>query len=272
MAYEMLTDDVPFTGETLGTVCVAILQGAFDPATQRRPALPPAVDEWFSRAFATEADDRFASARELAHTFRSAVLAQDIEDEDSRDSIQIPRVPTQVGLVRDSDWTQAPEDTQPKRDRDAAETISAPVALPEAIDSAPRAPALPGFGAASIDAPDVDDDLPPPPKRRFRALAFGGVITLGAAVGIFAMRGIDVASSATPPATIEAPVDEPRAIAPGQAPTPSATATPPELEASNDKAVPKQVAKPVAPPPSAQPPTTPAPPTKSTPSREDYGF
>jgi serine/threonine-protein kinase len=246
MAYEMLLDDVPFTGETIGTVCVAILQGVYEPATHRRPVLPPAVDDWFARALAPKAADRFATARELAHAFRTAVLAQDIEDEDSRDSMQSARVATQIGLV--GGHRGAP-------------------------GVAPRDP---------IDVVAVIDDAPPPAKRRFRALALGGVVMLGATAGLVAIRGIDVASSATPPVTIEIPRAGPPPIAatvPSQATAPPSgdTVAPPEPTAAKTSApVPADAGEPAAlpsiQPSSVAPPAKSAPAVKPPPSREDYGF
>lgn len=66
-AYYALTGDVPFTGETLGAICVAISHGSYRAPSQLRAELPPAVDAWFARAFAVDPLQRFGSAREMAN-------------------------------------------------------------------------------------------------------------------------------------------------------------------------------------------------------------
>ncbi len=66
-AYYALTGEPPFSGETLGAVCLAISNGRYKPPSQRQPGLTPAVDAWFARAFAVDPGQRFASAREMAN-------------------------------------------------------------------------------------------------------------------------------------------------------------------------------------------------------------
>ncbi|UQA57932.1 serine/threonine-protein kinase [Polyangium aurulentum] len=75
VAYRALTSQVPFQGETLGAVCIAIERGAFVPPSQRRPGLPPSLDPWFHRAFAREVDHRFQTAKEMAEAFVGAAQA-----------------------------------------------------------------------------------------------------------------------------------------------------------------------------------------------------
>ncbi len=67
--YRALTGAVPFQGETLGAVCIAIERATFVPVSQRRPDVSPAVDSWFSRALAREPIQRFQSAKEMAESF-----------------------------------------------------------------------------------------------------------------------------------------------------------------------------------------------------------
>src|SRR5690606_20735913 len=77
VAYEMLTGDVPFTGETIAMIYVAICQGNFVPPSVLRRGVPPEVDSWFERAFAANPGERFTNARELAGSFCTALLASD---------------------------------------------------------------------------------------------------------------------------------------------------------------------------------------------------
>jgi serine/threonine-protein kinase len=73
LLYLSLTGTLPFDGETIGAICVAIDRAEFVPVSRLRPDLPAALDGWFSRAFARKIDRRFASAREMSEGFLQAV-------------------------------------------------------------------------------------------------------------------------------------------------------------------------------------------------------
>jgi eukaryotic-like serine/threonine-protein kinase len=68
VVYVCLTGTLPFQGETMGALSIAMHRGEFTPPTQLRPGLPPAIDAWMRRAFDADLDRRFQSARELAQT------------------------------------------------------------------------------------------------------------------------------------------------------------------------------------------------------------
>ncbi len=72
VAYRCLTGDLPFEGESVGAVAIAIDKAAFEPVTEREPGLPKMLDEWFRRAFARSRSGRFHSAKELAVAFEAA--------------------------------------------------------------------------------------------------------------------------------------------------------------------------------------------------------
>lgn len=72
VTYAMLTGAVPFDGETIGALSIAIHGGQFEAPTKLREGLPSALDAWFARAFQQMPDDRFESAEELAITFADA--------------------------------------------------------------------------------------------------------------------------------------------------------------------------------------------------------
>ena len=72
VAYRCLTGELPFEGESVGAVAIAIDKAAFRPVTEREPALPKMLDEWFGRAFARARSARFGSAKELAVAFEAA--------------------------------------------------------------------------------------------------------------------------------------------------------------------------------------------------------
>ncbi len=67
---------LPFPGEDLGDVLVAICADPIPIASSVAPDLGPAVDAFFERALQRDADKRFQSAREMAEAF--AALAGDV--------------------------------------------------------------------------------------------------------------------------------------------------------------------------------------------------
>jgi serine/threonine-protein kinase len=73
VAYSTLTGQRPFSGSTLGELCVSIKRAEPVPPTHIRRDLPPGVDAWMARALAREPTDRFTSAREMAEELERAV-------------------------------------------------------------------------------------------------------------------------------------------------------------------------------------------------------
>ncbi|MBI2388369.1 MAG: serine/threonine protein kinase [Deltaproteobacteria bacterium] len=72
VAFEVLTGALPFPGDTIAAVTLSIFQAPRRKPSEAYPALGPAFDAWFERACATDPDDRFASAAELADAFVAA--------------------------------------------------------------------------------------------------------------------------------------------------------------------------------------------------------
>ena len=73
VAYEALTGELPVLGAQPDELIANLRARSFVPVHQRNPALPPALDAFFERAFASHVKDRYASARELAAAFERAV-------------------------------------------------------------------------------------------------------------------------------------------------------------------------------------------------------
>jgi serine/threonine protein kinase len=67
VAYHALTGIVPFEGETMAALCVAINAADYVPPTKRRPDLPSTIDEFIAKLLARNPDDRFQSAKEVSH-------------------------------------------------------------------------------------------------------------------------------------------------------------------------------------------------------------
>ena len=66
VAYEALTGKLPFQGETVAGLAIAVERGKYPPPTQVLPNLPKGIDGWFAKIFIREPESRFANARELA--------------------------------------------------------------------------------------------------------------------------------------------------------------------------------------------------------------
>lgn len=72
-AFEMITGKLPFDGESASHVLETIFFSPFPVASAIQPDIPPAFDEWFARACATDPAARFGSAAELAEALRRAL-------------------------------------------------------------------------------------------------------------------------------------------------------------------------------------------------------
>jgi len=81
VAFEALTGRVAFDGETVGAITLAV-HGAPPVPSRVLKSVSPEVDAWFARAFARAPEARFASAKELASSFRGAAR---LGPEDARD-------------------------------------------------------------------------------------------------------------------------------------------------------------------------------------------
>ena len=68
-AYEMLVGDIPFQGETLGSLIVSVTRGAFRPPSEAFAALGSEADAWFTRAFQLNPQARYSDVSELGSTF-----------------------------------------------------------------------------------------------------------------------------------------------------------------------------------------------------------
>jgi len=92
VAYFSLTGRVPFGGETIGSLSVAVHLGAFQPPSNLRPELSPAIDAWFVRMLKRDPNDRFDSAKEMADAFEAAAMARIPMPSMSAQGIHVPSV------------------------------------------------------------------------------------------------------------------------------------------------------------------------------------
>jgi len=257
-AYQALSGQVPFRGETVGSIWVKITTEDFEPVSSRRPHLPVAIDAWFRRALDKDPSRRFESANAMVEAFEAALEGEDISLDDadiSSDGVE-----------------QAPSSSE------LAETVQREQSDPPPVPAGEAPARSPGTlgGAANTLGSD------PPPMRANTALrvaVFGAVAGIGiAAVSIMwdtdEVVGTDPAATpsasalgrpaaattasgaapSAPDATARAEGSDPSSIA---APPASASAT---TLASASPTAPLQVA-PKQPPAGQAAPATPAPAT-----------
>jgi serine/threonine-protein kinase len=73
LVYLALLFELPFHGADLADVFTAIRRGQYRRPTLLRPELPPALDDFFARAFHPKRAERFLSATEMASAFNEAI-------------------------------------------------------------------------------------------------------------------------------------------------------------------------------------------------------
>jgi len=73
VAYHSLTGNLPFAGESVASLAVAIVQEEFRRPSELLPGLPKAVDAWMERALAKSPDHRYGSARALSEALSLAL-------------------------------------------------------------------------------------------------------------------------------------------------------------------------------------------------------
>ena len=77
--YELLVGVPPFYGETGPEIIAQVLQNNPQPATARRPDLPPAVDAVIGRCLRSKVEERFPNVADLAHALMPLAAEGDRE-------------------------------------------------------------------------------------------------------------------------------------------------------------------------------------------------
>jgi serine/threonine-protein kinase len=236
VAYHCLTGHVPFEGETLGGLCVAIEKGVFDPPSKANPALPPAVDAWCLRALHRDPASRFSSAREMADALAEAArlpagASGSLPASPSSSSSPAPSssaTPTPSPLLGPVEWQ--------------AKTMATP-------------PTATGKTMSNFGLPPVPTPVPTEPRASQRRAMVKGMV----AGGVLSLAAVFAAVSFTSRSTPKHPlVEPPNAPSLGAGGPDAATAAPPLSIAPNPTpAEVRSAAKPLA---AASPATTTAPP------------
>ncbi|XXT24042.1 protein kinase [Sorangium sp. So ce429] len=302
--YRCLTGRLPFPGEEIGEVFVAICTEDFPLPSSLAPELGPEVDRFFARALMRDPEHRFQSASELAEAFHAAIHVHHPPGAEIR--APQPSAPAEGALhpLAGHDGASGTAVASPG----AIETPPGTIRMaPGAIGMAPGAMAAgPGANAASPDAfastlrggaasaphrspgsggaeggsppfeatastlaPSGETLVLPPAgaRRRWVPLALGALaIALG--LGAYAVLRAPAPGDAPAPHLDQAASEPPAAAPPATAPVVTATEPLPAAShsASAAPAASSAPAAPAAAPASVDAPQRPSPPsTKGTP-------
>lgn len=251
--YRSLTGAVPFQGETLGAVCVAIERAYFTPVTQRRPEISPVLDGWFNRALARDPAHRFQSAKEMAEAFVAAAdNGAHTEAAFRRPQTSLPGYvpnPAAAAASPSNPWGTNPTNATVPVDAARASSMELPIpVMPSPAVSVPP-PAWQASGMAQQPVPhqtfpgsSVTHAERAGTSRRTLAVfvaASSGVVTLVLALAIvLVMRGGPTEQSAAASANAVSVASQVATAAPTQVTSPTApsssAATPVAVSSSAD--------------------------------------
>lgn len=158
VAYEMLTGQLPFAGESEREIAMQQSEGLVTRVTDIRPDLPGAVDEALAKAFAFDVATRYTKARDFGEAFSNAL-------------------------------TDRREPVQPVHAKAEAKAVPAPVAPAKSAEPVREAAPLPAVAKTIDETPVVPKKVAPMWTRRSpeppqvegsssRWLPFAGLITL----------------------------------------------------------------------------------------------
>ncbi len=268
VAYECLTGSRPFVGEGLGDVIGKVIYEAQPTPSKIATDLPPSFDEWWFRAVARDADDRFQSADELTEALALALRVNQTLSalrlsSPSLSGAAIPSALTPAGSTELPVIVSPPPMGQEER--------NAPTILDE--------PA-PSVADGQTGDPMMSTLAPVPAERRSHltgVIAGVGATVVVGAIGFtayLALRSTPTSEAAASPIgerslPVEEAEPEPTAAPEVDAPKPSASAKP---KAATPAAPPARVAPKPAPPPRKP---APRPPKEKKPVKEapiDFGI
>ena len=120
IVYETLTGMQPFQGGSFVAVGAAVLEGRYRPASELRPNLPAAIDDWFAKALCVDPGGRFQSAGEMVAAFPGQEGA--VVEEAGEVAVPSPRpaaavVPVAEATVGHAPLARRPEVRAPRRRR-----------------------------------------------------------------------------------------------------------------------------------------------------------
>ncbi len=203
VAIEAMTGKPPFDGDTLGALALAICSDSLPVPSAIDSTLPVGVDAWFARACARAPGERFASAKELADAFETAVGGREAIPYEGATSMRFGQT-----LIDAGPDLALGEPTQP---------ISPMVTLigtssPPGVSST--------LGAVSESEPSTE------PRRRRTHVVVGAAMGVAAIVGVVAIDASRSHAARAPRASAAAPEGAPASPPQPSANPPRATPSP----------------------------------------------
>ncbi len=176
IAYQMVTGCLPFEGETMTALSLAICNGQFPKPSERMPELASSIDAFFARALARDPERRFRTSPSFSDAFADACAGR-------------------VGAWAPPSWGGATRIPESEVDPNAKTRPS----LPTPGSSDPVTPSAPGpsaRGSAGLSAASLAGaatTLPGRPARgpwQRNAIPVAGVlVALSLTAGYFGLRG-----------------------------------------------------------------------------------
>ncbi|MRG95607.1 serine/threonine-protein kinase [Polyangium spumosum] len=259
VAYHAITGRVPFHGETVGSLSVAVHMGAFQPPSALRPGVPPAVDAWFHRMLRRDPNERFGAAREMAEALEVAILGAPSSYATTGTSLPRPLLhshpePTPAPLSGGPMGGPTPAPSSPHG------YVSSPFAPPMSAPQGPMSAPQTLIGTSTTAARAGG-------SKKSTLIAAGVVVLIVGAIGIVLAVGpggdetatVTAAPAEATPAPAPSPTPAPTpVVAPAPTPSVSATAATTATAATADKPPIHKPAQAQAspPPPSPPPPAT----------------
>jgi len=198
VAYHAITGRVPFHGETVGSLSVAVHTGTFQLPSALRPDVPQALDAWFMRMLQRDPAARFGSAKEMADALEQAVHGAS--------AMRMPMA-SQPGSAA------IPPNAGPMVVTPVSGYQSFPTPMPQSSTSSPSGPPQTLNGTSTTSARMASG------RSMTRIAALVGLLLLGvsAVALVLALRSPDAPPEDTAAA---APAEPPKTAEPAPAPTP----------------------------------------------------
>ncbi len=213
--YQMLTGQVPFTGETPVAVAMRHIAEDVPPPSTLVPGLPPILDAVVARSTMTLPQDRYPSAEAMADALRygNTRTAPDTTEAMTQPMPLVPVEPLPTVAMGPKATTPPTAALEPTAAMPSLEPTAAMVAATPTVEPVPtlamaqRVPTHPLQVARPEAQPETQPEVAPPAPRRGgpgrNRLAWGLsglVLALAIALGAWLIGGDQSPRSSTPPA------------------------------------------------------------------------
>jgi serine/threonine protein kinase len=190
--FEMLTGEVPFTGEDLLDVAVRHIHETVPPPSQFNGAIPPSIDEVVARALEKEPYERYQTGMEMAAAFQKSVENWQENVTAASDVVRRPSLILLPQKVHAHLQTTQDAPPGPTPTKNAGTTPVAQVTTQTAQQYVSEA--------------RLTDDTPPPKSVWRGALVFSAIVFIIGLVGVLALIASRGNGGGTPTATAQSQV------------------------------------------------------------------